>query len=516
MATVHRGTGVTDSERYLQKIAERTFLDLWCYPNIYSDKRGHKSGDGKEICDLLVTFGDDVLIFSDKYIEWKPHEDIEVSWKRWYKSAVQKSAQQIRGAERWLTEFPDRVFTDKDCKHRLPIALPPANARRVHGIAVAIGAEDAAKQHRDDEKGTFFLSPEIKGDAHAPKDGSNCMPFFIGDIAPDGTFIHVFDRTSLDTVLDELDTVSDFVSYLRHREQAFRQPLILLANSELDLLACYFETEDENGNHSFCPPDHETGDLYAIPPGRHKRFVSRPEYLARKVANQDSYAWDKLISIFAQTLLSGTAISPPGQEESPMAMEVALRKMAAEDRTRRRSLSAGFMDALERTKHLPDARYSRVIYPDYDAPDPFCAYVFLFLPIPGNFPDNASYEEYRTARNKLLEIYSYATLRHNKTLKRVVGIGMEGLGGKFHPNGSSEDLLILEVDQWTEELEQEVKDAEEYFGIMRKERLNWSNITTQEFPDYSKPSHTTRTKMSRQQRRAMERTRNKRLRKRRD
>jgi hypothetical protein len=36
---VERGTGVTESERLLAGLAERSFLNLWCYPNVYTSAR---------------------------------------------------------------------------------------------------------------------------------------------------------------------------------------------------------------------------------------------------------------------------------------------------------------------------------------------------------------------------------------------------------------------------------------------------------------------------------------------
>ena len=57
---IRKGRGTTASERYLAQLAERTFLSLWSYLNI------HRSQDRKEVCDLLVVFEKDVIIFSDR------------------------------------------------------------------------------------------------------------------------------------------------------------------------------------------------------------------------------------------------------------------------------------------------------------------------------------------------------------------------------------------------------------------------------------------------------------------
>jgi hypothetical protein len=39
------------------------------------------------------------------------------------------------------------------------------------------------------------------------------MPFGIGDVDPDGPFIHVFNDQALDLVMSELDTLVDFTEY---------------------------------------------------------------------------------------------------------------------------------------------------------------------------------------------------------------------------------------------------------------------------------------------------------------
>ncbi len=285
---IHRGTGATDSERYLAELADKTFLDLWSYPNTFNDKRGHEAGDGKEICDLLVVFGNDVLVFSDKSIKWKDGPDAAVSWKRWYKRAIAKSVQQIRGAERWLREHPNRVFIDKACLHPLPLDLPVPERRRFHGIAVALGAEEAGRKYYGGHDGSFIIAPAIKGEAHAPKDSTPCRPFHIGDVDPDGPFVHVFDQSGLDLIMAELDTVSDFVRYLIHRADAIRSETIIAAENEADLLAFYLLNEDQQGRYVSSAKDAVSGTACVIEGGLYNDLQSRPEYQAKMRANEIS------------------------------------------------------------------------------------------------------------------------------------------------------------------------------------------------------------------------------------
>jgi predicted solute-binding protein len=65
---IHRSRGSTASERLLADLGEQASLILWSYPNLFYDKKQKGKGDGKELCDMLVACGDDVIIFSDKHI----------------------------------------------------------------------------------------------------------------------------------------------------------------------------------------------------------------------------------------------------------------------------------------------------------------------------------------------------------------------------------------------------------------------------------------------------------------
>src|SRR4051794_38758342 len=113
--------GNTPSERYLTHLGRRSFLSLWSYSNLFTDEgRHHGKGDGKELADLLVVFDTHVLIFSDKHCEFPTHPDLKISWARWYKRAIEKSARQAVGARSWLLRFPNRIYLDKSCQKPFP------------------------------------------------------------------------------------------------------------------------------------------------------------------------------------------------------------------------------------------------------------------------------------------------------------------------------------------------------------------------------------------------------------
>ena len=105
---IQRDTSFTESERFVNSLGAKSFLKFWTWPNLFRDQEG-----GKEICDLIVVFGNDVLLISDKQIEFNSEKDELIAWKRWYKDAITKSFKQTKGAERWIKTYPDRLFVDK-------------------------------------------------------------------------------------------------------------------------------------------------------------------------------------------------------------------------------------------------------------------------------------------------------------------------------------------------------------------------------------------------------------------
>ena len=76
-APVPKAQGVTQSERYLARLAEKSFLNLWSYPAPFRDQQQSGCGDGKELCDLLVVCGRYIVIFSDQSANTRSWRSIE-------------------------------------------------------------------------------------------------------------------------------------------------------------------------------------------------------------------------------------------------------------------------------------------------------------------------------------------------------------------------------------------------------------------------------------------------------
>ena len=76
--------------------------------------------------------------------------------------------------------------------------------------------------------------PELLGRASVSRpwesDGSD--PFTIGDLDTSKPFVHVFDDISLDLVMQELDTVDDFIGYLTAKAAFARSGRLVSATGE--------------------------------------------------------------------------------------------------------------------------------------------------------------------------------------------------------------------------------------------------------------------------------------------
>jgi hypothetical protein len=495
-----RSAGGTPSEQYLAKLGDRSFLNLWSYPNTFINKKAAGKGDGKELCDLLVVCGDHVLIFSDKTVGWPSGDDEQLAWKRWFKRAVAKSVDQIRGAERWIAQFPDKIFLDRQCTCPLPLQLPPLERRKVHGIVVALGAGDACKRYFGEGTGSLFLAPDIKGDAHWKAD--HVAPFVIGDVDPEGSFVHVLDDATLNIVMRELDTITDLTAYLGKKEHLVRSGRLISAAGEEELLAYYMTHLNSRGEHDFTKPDGSNfsdNDRVGFETGFYSQLLTNPQYRAKKLADQNSYVWDRLIETFTTNMLAGTTIIPNGEPFVLSHLEEGIRYMAITPRRLRRILGDAILDAWQ--KGSTTDRFTRAFIPGTTERDRETGYFFMTLASP-KIELAGGYEQYRSVRRNMLETYALALLQKYPGLKQVVGITTEP-PNEAKKGGSSEDLIVIRPGEWTPQLLQDLEERKKLFEIIQEGRYKEYTVQGIEFPEGER-RHTelASTKLTRRQRRA--------------
>lgn len=476
--SIQKQAGVTDAERYLSTLCSRSFLSLWSYPGVYRDAGKCGGGDGKELCDLLVVFGDDIILFSDKDCQFPSTGRLDLDWQRWFRRAVLKSAEQIWGAERWLRLYPSKVFVDRRCTQPFPVPLPDSGRARFHRIVVA---HDASRRCREllGGSGSLVILPALQGDAHVngpvhlPGSGSDLyeswarlfppevgyaktvLPFAVGDLDPDRTrgFVHVFDDTGLGAVMKELDTAPDFVAYLRDREAYIRSGRLLMAAGEDELLATYLCEVDGQAFRSFIIPDDGVTKV-AIPEGEWAILQGDPSWIARKRANEVSYFWDELIERFSECILDSSSVAYPHADFETQ--ELAVRAMAREPRLHRRVHATSLGDFLRNNSgRYIEARVASPVSRGY----PY----YIFLTVRREAGEDL--QQYREKRQAIAYAYLIEGRRTLPDANEVVVFATEPTAWQ---QSGSEDLLYRGPNPLTENEIESVREFVEELGVLRK------------------------------------------------
>lgn len=309
---IEKSKGLTVGERKVAQICERSCLSLWSYPNLFYSPN-------KELCDVLIVFDDIVFIISEKTSEFNPQKrGITTEWRRFKKHIIDKSDRQLNGAEKWLKQFPDKVFMDSACTKSFPI--PISKNSKFIKISVVNGL-NKINELRDNAES---LGIELPSD----------MQFF--EMQTDN-FIHLLDEYTFPIVFGELDTAPDLISYFLQKENLIKSHKIPFLPPESDLLVMFLSNLDINTGKHCLIPDFEKYDTIFIdnPEDPYKDFFTRPEVKRYRQANEKSYLWDSLIETYNKALMDGRIIPSTNFSD----MEKIVKIMSKENRYFRRILS---------------------------------------------------------------------------------------------------------------------------------------------------------------------------------
>ncbi|QQR91876.1 MAG: hypothetical protein IPJ88_09345 [Myxococcales bacterium] len=377
------------------------------------------------------------------------------------------------GAERWLLKHQNRIFLDKRCNQRFPVELP--KQPRFHRILTCRGTAQASLDTWGGTGSLFVTNQTLE----------QCLdrPFQLGSFDSHGNFFHIFDEVALDIVLETVDTISDFCTYLDKKEKFFCAHDKVVATGEEDLLGCYLRnTNDARNGYDFEFEDGKKYDAVYIDETFWSSWKDSEQCAAKQKADEPSYCWDKLIEKFAHHIVNNTQhFSTGGGVEE---QEKLLRWMARENRFRRRELSNILLNAVATTP--PNSMRKQYVLP-WLSGDPY--WVFLVLPK----PPSVDYDDYRTARRTMLEHMCLVVKHLNPSALDICGIATEP-----YAEGMSEDTLYFNARSWTkkdQENAQKLYAKFEYFkeGI-KKEATRW------EFPLDNEPKTTKMNKkLSKQQ-----------------
>lgn len=388
---------MTPSEELVYNLCNQSFLSLWSYPN----PKGKK---GKELCDVLVVCDPDIIIFSVKEIEYKDTGD-NVGSERWRKKAIDESCGQICGAERWIAS-ESNIITNEG---QIALPFPDVSNRRIHRVAVALGS-------------------------------NRKFPVPIVDL--EKGFVHILDETSLNVLLNELDTISDFVTYLTAKENFLTSgTLPLILGGEEDLLALYLAEDKQFPSGA---------SSVILEEGLWNGFSKAENFLANKQEDEISYLWDEIINEIHQTHLNGNFITGDMYATELPEMEKAVRIMARENRFSRRLLSISLTDFIQTAKSqnikarigLNKSSIDDVIY------------VFQM----------SNYDRNREHNRLELQARCIVARGLNQDKRRVVGMMFEF--SEIQP-GSTTTLCLLDIEEWTDEWQRKMNTVQEEFGYFK-------------------------------------------------
>lgn len=266
-------------ENAVNQIAFDTYLKYWCFPNP-KDEQGSK----KEICDLLILFKTTAVIISVKNYSFKG------DYERYFRSTLDKAISQVQGAERKLfNNNSDLYIKHPELNEQ---KFEPENYRNVYRLIINL----------------------------------NTTPLFYpaGRLSKNG-YVHIFNWNSFLRTVIELDTVPDFINYLKIREELFqnKESLFLLGaeddwdkptgqeyfkymnnidrsenqfvsimGDELDLLADYYFNEKKFNSHFY---SNEYTHLNIELDGKWDDYLSRKEVQRKKDDEKLSYFVDEFV-----------------------------------------------------------------------------------------------------------------------------------------------------------------------------------------------------------------------------
>jgi hypothetical protein len=321
------------------------------------------------------------------------------------------SGEQVHGAERLLRRL-DQVTAADGAGW---LHLPARERRRVHRIAVALGS---------------------RGE----------IPISAGDSGKG--FVHVLDEAALLTLMRELDTISDFVEYLRDTEAFLGKTQVVVPGLE-NLLALYLH---RGRNY---PDD---SDLLLVTDDLWSEVSAKEEFQRKKEADKVSYLWDAMIEHVAETHDSGLTESHGENDDPNPAVERVTRIMARETRFNRRMLSTAFQEF-----HVPGTSRSRIVRSPSGV-------VYVFLARAGG-------DERQLRKRELLGRMFIARGLHPDATT-VVGIATE----EYAPGaGFSLDVASYHKELWTDEDQALMEDLQRKTGAFVSPV--WSEERVEEYPE---------------------------------
>ena len=453
---LNKSEGASDSERYLIKKCQNTFLSLWSYPNLYTCEK-----KGKELCDVLALFGNHLFIFSDKFCVFDNKDRIEIAWNRWYKHAVVAGANQIVGAERYIRSGR-KIYLDAKLINAFPLAIPDEDNLIVHRIIVARGIRKACLDYFGEGTGSLIVNTTFVGNQHLCKINRDGIPlisersplFTAGIILDREQYFHVFDDYTLDCIMGELDTVSDFINYLVSKERLIASQKDIIAPGEEEILGRYLSIIE---NEQHCIVTNQEQSVYQCFEFRDfwQKYVQDPDRLVKKRENEKSYIWDNLLEKAFRNMMDGTLRSASHQDYQTQSL--LFYRFAEPCRVERRVLAHAFLESYDAAIQQLDLNSSviltfvrRILL---DEKNTMITIIWVHC------PEDLPIEECLEFRKRCLEAKILSILPSSREYTYHIGIAKMVEIDKE----DSEDFIYINVNDFPDDCS-EIQDAKEFLS----------------------------------------------------
>lgn len=229
-----------EGEQIAYELANVPFLKEWCFKNPQK-KRNNKE---QELCDLLIIYDDTLFIWQIKNVKLD--------------NGYYKDKHKIKNMDQLIGAYKS-IFLLKD-----EITLP-----------------NYGKLNPDDFK-NIFLCSVFMGE---PENNSRFLQEF------NGKTIHTMHKDTLNIIVNELDTVSDFIRYYKLKESIGPIASINVLGGEEELLAYYLKNNREI-------PLNEA-EILILENIWESLKVSK-QFINKQKANEISILWDNIIEIIQE------------------------------------------------------------------------------------------------------------------------------------------------------------------------------------------------------------------------
>lgn len=322
-----------NGENYVNQLAYKSYLKYWCYPN-----PSDINGDNKEICDLLISFRDILIIISVK------NHNYNGNYEKYKRKVIDKSSSQLNGAYRKLFTTQKSIYI----KHpdREAELFEPDKFKQIYKLTINVG-----EQFEYYELGEQI---ETKG------------------------FINILNKDTFEVIIQELDTIKDFVEYLNERERLLMSGKLLDAKcQEKDLLSKFLTNARKFPTRY---DSTEFKEMISSLEGAWVNYATSKKVKLKHQANKASYFIDDLVQSDILKLPNG---------------EILARELMNLGRIERRLLAKSLFSLVAKYEKA-DESFARQ-YSEYNG----IGHLLIY------YPPNQKEEEVDGIIQRAMEIYSY-------------------------------------------------------------------------------------------------------------